>query len=121
MSQQETIEQKWNEIFVDFLDQMAELFPESPASRLKMTFHMSKFLGGKKPIIVFLDHLDDHSKEIETEDEHYFFSGTRKIPFVDNLQLDVYYKKSSDDNRKIIWKYIKTLYQLSRVYNSFLH
>lgn len=118
MSQQYTIEQKWNEIFVNFLDQMSSLFPDSPASRLKATFHISKFLGGKKPIIVFIDHLEEHSKEIETENETYFFGNTQDIPFVKQLQLDHYYKLASDENRKIIWKFMKTLYQLAKVYKS---
>lgn len=118
MSSQQIIENKWNKIFVDFLSEISILFPDSPAESLKTKFQMSQFLGGKKPIIVFLDHLDEHSSEIETENEEYFFGDNETIEFVKQLQLDKYYGLSNDTNRKVIWKYIKTLYQLSKIYNT---
>lgn len=117
MSKKEIIENQWNTIFVDFLDQLGNLFPDSPAHSLKTKFHFSQFLGGKKAIVVFLENLDEHSKEIEEENEDYFFKNNDLL-FVKELQLDHYYKLSTQENKNIIWSFIKTLYQMSKVYNS---
>lgn len=113
----EKIEEKWNEIFVEFLDQMNILFPQSPANSIKIKFRLSSFLGGKKPILVFMDHLRDHGDEIENENDEYFFGDT-EIEFVRQLELAKYYKLADDDNKKVIWSYITTLYKLASIYDS---
>jgi len=111
----EEIEEKWNEIFIQFLDQLTSLFPESPANKIKLQFILHKTISNKKPIIIFIENIKEHGDKIMNEDEDYFFSN--KIDFVEELELPKYYKLSSNVNRKTIWDYIKILYVLSDGYS----
>lgn len=117
MNQKKIIEDKWNSIFMDFLNQMQELFPDSPASHFKTKLTLGSYFG-TKPILIFLNHLEEHAEEIQNENEEYFFNGD-DIQFVKEMELGKYYKLSNDTNKKTIWTFIKTLYQLSKAYNSF--
>lgn len=117
MNQKKIIEDKWNSIFMDFLNQMQELFPDSPASTLKTKLTLGSYFG-TKPILIFLNHLDEHAEEIQNENEEYFFNDS-DIEFVKEMDLGKYYNLSNDNNKKTIWSFIKTLYQLSKAYNSF--
>ena len=51
------IEEKWNGIFVQFLDQLASLFPDSPANKIKLQFILHKTISNQKPITIFIDKL----------------------------------------------------------------
>jgi hypothetical protein len=110
------IEDKWNEIFIQLLDELNRIFPESKASSYKMQFKLSHLINNKPPITIFLDGVQEHGKEIMNEDSAYFFNNN--IEFVEHLDLSKYYKKSSENNKNIIWKYIKTLYILSEGYHN---
>lgn len=109
------IENKWNDVFVQFLDEFNKIFPSSSAKNVKTKFLLSKNYLGRKPIDIFLENMEEHSVAIENEDTEYFFENPN-IEFVKTLELDKYYKASSKDNRKIIWEYIKILYLLSKGY-----
>lgn len=111
----EKIEEKWNEIFIQFLDELTKLFPQCPAKKFKMQFMMSKLINNTPPILIFLDGVQEHGTEIMESNEKYFFEN--EIWFVENLELRKYYKLASPNNRSIIWKYIQTLYLLSHGYN----
>ena len=112
------IEDKWNLIFIDFLDQMNGLFPESPASDLKTKFKISSYIGGRKPILLFIDTIGEHQEQIMNQDDEYFFSGKNNIKFISDLELDYYYKLSSSNNKKIIWSFMKTLFQMAKIYKN---
>lgn len=111
----DVIENKWNEVFVQFLDEFGSIFPSSSAKTIKTQFLLTKNYMGRKPIELFLENMEVHGESIMEENTEYFFEGD-KVEFVKTLELDKYYKESSEDNRKIIWQYIKTLYILSDGY-----
>lgn len=112
------IEVAWNNIFTDFMDQMHELYPESPASSIKFKFQLNNYIGLKNPINMFLDKIEDHAEEIENENEDYFHKNKDNISFIKNFGLDEYYDRSSPENKKVIWKYIKTLYNLAKIHKA---
>lgn len=116
MSNIELIEGQWNKIFIDFMDQMNGLFPDSPAEVLKTKMKLNNLIGGEKPIIMFIDTIKGHEDEILKKNDNYFFSGNRDITFVKDLELDKYYKMASIKNKGIIWSFITILYQLSDAY-----
>ena len=116
MSNIEVIEGQWNTIFIDFLDQMNGLFPDSPAEVLKTKMKLNNLIGGEKPIKMFTDTIKGHEDEIVNKNDTYFFSGNRDIAFVKDLELDKYYKMASTKNKGIIWSFITILYQLSDAY-----
>lgn len=114
------IEEKWNEVFLQFLDELNALFPSCPAKNFKNQFNLSRLINNTPPIVIFLDGVQEHGKEIMDSNEKYFFEN--KIWFVDYLELRKYYGLASKENREIIWKYIQTLYLLSDGYsNKTLH
>lgn len=110
------IEEKWNEIFVQFLDELHMLFPDSPASTFKKQFTLCRLINNTPPILIFLDGVKEHGNEIMNANEKYFFDND--ISFVENLRLPHYYKLASKENKEIIWKYIQTLYLLSNGYKN---
>lgn len=108
------IREKWNEIFVQFLDELIRLFPDSPASSIKMKFYLSNMVGGKEPIELYLEHLLEHENEVLEKNEDYFFNSGKKIEFVENLNLKKYYMMSNDDVKNTIWQYMNALLLLSK-------
>ena len=110
------IEEKWNEVFLQFLDELNTLFPSCPAKKFKTQFNLSRLIKNTPPIVIFLDGVQEHGKEIMDSNEKYFFEN--KIWFVDHLELRKYYSLASKENREIIWKYIQTLYLLSDGYSN---
>ncbi len=110
----DTIESKWNEVFIQFMDQLNILFPSSPAKSIKMQFYMSKMIQKQKPIDLFLDHLLEHENEIIQMDNTHFFGPESNIPFIEQLKLKEYFLKASKDNKIIIWQYLQTLFGIAK-------
>lgn len=109
------IETQWNVVFEQFLDQMINLFPESPAHSVKLQYYVGKTIGNKKPIVFFLEHIQEHGEEVLNKNEKYFFEAN--IPFVEKLELKKYYSLSNSENKDVIWQYIIGLYLLATNYN----
>lgn len=114
MSQQ-LINSKWNEVFIQFLDQLIILFPDSPASKIKVQVQLSKMVNNMSPILLFIQNVKGHTKEIMEANEEYFFNSPN-IEFVKTLELAKYYNIASEKNRKIIWQYIQTLCLIAEQY-----
>lgn len=110
------IESKWNEVFIQFLDEFGKIFPSSSAKSVKTKFLLSKKYMDRKPIDIFLENMEEHGVAIMNEDSSYFFESG-KVEFVKTLEMDKYYRESSESNRKVIWEYIKVLYILSKGFN----
>jgi len=111
------VEKCWNDVFLDFLNQMETLFPDSPASSTKRQMKLQGILNiGTKPIVLFIESVKNHEEEIISRNDHYFFSEHSKIDFVENLNLKVYFGMSSDHNKKTIWDFIVNLYTISTIY-----
>lgn len=108
------IEEKWNEVFIQFLDQLILIFPDSQAKVWKKGFGLSKLFFGQRPIEIFIEGTEKHENEIMSKDSAYFFNN--KVDFVEKLDLKYYYENSNEKNRGIIWDYINVLFILSKGY-----
>lgn len=102
----------WNEVFIQFCDELIKMFPDSPAAKIKMQFQISKIIKNETFLVMFLENFKDHKEELMNADEDYFF-GSGDIQFMKKLELTKYYKMSSEENKKIIWQYMHTLFLLA--------
>lgn len=114
MEKARLVDEQWNIVFNEFLEEMNRLFPDSPAMDIKQKLMLNKLIGGKSNIDLFLETIKGHELELENQNDEYFFNGN--VQFIKQLELDKYYKMSNDDNKKTIWEYITILYQISKVY-----
>lgn len=117
ISNLDILEKYWNEIFIDFLNQMEAIFPDSPATSLKLQMKIQGTLNiGKKPIVLFLESVKGHEDEIVNKNDKYFFSEHSNVDFVEKMNLKKYYLLSSDHNKSIIWDFIEKLYIIASNY-----
>lgn len=127
--------QKWtncfNEKFIEFINELIETFPDDKDFKLfKSSYNMMKMMNDNAPIEIFRAHAMEYRDKIIEEDGTFFLKHNfQKEMAMSNLggeygnhvnfstdllqKLKKYWVDLSNDNKAIIWKYLKLLYKIN--------
>jgi hypothetical protein len=109
--------EKWNELLLQFIEQLDNIFQDDEVKNIKAKYNVSKIFSKTMAISLFIKNVNPHGDEIMSKNEHYFFHKSSSIELTEGLDLKKYFTMTSVDNKEIIWQYLQGLYILSNGYN----
>ena len=102
----------WNDMMMQFLNELRETFPEEPAiKKYYASFDLLRKSNPRKCVTTFMEKIGPHQASIMAKDEKFITDDASG--FLADINLNVLWNNDVSDNTKqAIWQYLQTLYIL---------
>ena len=103
----------FNEMMDQFLNELAETFPEEKCIKKYQTaFDIARKANPRKCVVQFMDEITPYAQAVMSKDEAFFLSGN--IPdLVKDMKINEKWTPDlSQVTKDAIWQYLQTLYML---------
>ena len=107
---------QFNRVLTEFLDALVDAFPSHAFLKtLAVSTKAVMSNNATLPMRTFVESLSPYADQVKAKNAKFFIDNAHAIPFMRELRINEIFHAADDDNKAVIWKYIRTLCILSKV------